>query len=90
MSDDVPTDVQTVLCQLFGAGREALEAGKIERCERIVDNAGAVATNKLPEGERRSRILHGCERVRALLGEEELAVADEYLVAMDRRICRDQ
>lgn len=84
MSDDAPTDVRTVLCQLFGAGREALAEDDPGRCERIVDSARSVATNKLPEGERRAKIRHGCERVQTLLADDETAAATEYLAAMER------
>lgn len=84
MSDDVPPDVQTVLCQLFGAGREALDEDDPERCGRIVDSASTVVTNKLPDGERKARLLHGCKRVQTLLEEDETAAATEYLAAMER------
>ena len=89
MSDDLPTDVETVLAQLFDAGQDALESEEFDTCRQVVGSVESVATNKLPESERRARLLHGCERVRVLLDEEETAVAAEYLRAMDAQLAED-
>lgn len=89
MSDDVPTDVETVLAQLFAAGQDALGDEEFDTCRQVVESVESVATNKLPESERRARLLHGCERVHALLDEEELEVAAEYLRAMDAQLAED-
>jgi len=86
VSGDVPADVETVLCQLFAAGRKALDNGEVETCRQTVDSAESVATNKLPAGRHREWILHGCWRVRSLLTEAETTAAKEYLSAMERRV----
>ena len=86
MSDDVPTDVETVLTQLFAAGQDAIDEGNIDTCRQVVGSVESVATNKLAEGKRKERLVHGCERVRKLLAEEEYTVAAEYLRAMDEQL----
>lgn len=67
MAEDLPPDVRAVLTQLFAEGRNALAADEREAALETVTSAEAVATNKLPEGSLRDRLLHGCERVRRLL-----------------------
>lgn len=67
MSEDIPADVRAVLAQLFAEGRDALRAEDRETAVETVTTAETVATNKLPEGTFRDRLLHGCERVRRLL-----------------------
>ncbi len=67
MADDLPPDVRAVLTQLFAEGQDALAADDRETAVRTVTTAETVATNKLPEGAFRDRLLHGCERVRRLL-----------------------
>lgn len=89
MTDDVPTDVETVLAQLFAAGQDALEEESFDTCRQVVGSIESVATNKLPEGDRRARLLHGCERIRELLAENEVAAAAEYLRAMDAQLAED-
>jgi hypothetical protein len=98
VADDLPPDVRAVLVQLLAEGREALAAGDREVAARTVTTAETVATNKLPEGALRGRLLHGCARVRELLAgdatvdgvegrpgtAEEAAAA--YLAAMERRV----
>jgi hypothetical protein len=69
VGEDLPPDVRTVLTQLFAEGREALAAGDREVALDAVTTAETVATNKLPEGPLRGRLLHGCGRVRALAGD---------------------
>ena len=89
MSEDVPADVRTVLTQLFAEGQQALEADDIDTCRQTIESAEDVATNKLPEGELRDRVLHGCERVRTLLdadGDADADAAGEFLAAMERQI----
>lgn len=88
MTDDLPSDVQETLSQLFAEGRDALAADDIETGRAAVTSAESVVTNKLPEGDRRSQLLHGCERVSRLLDSDEVdtAVATEYVAAMARRV----
>jgi len=66
VTEDVPADVRAVLAQLFAEGRASLRAGDRETAVETVTTAEAVATNELPEGAFRDRLLHGCERVRVL------------------------
>jgi len=90
-----------VLTQLFAEGQEALAAGDREVALDAVTTAETVATNKLPEGPLRGRLLHGCGRVRALTGDGATAdgpgegdatpggsdeAAAAYLAAMERRV----
>jgi len=89
VSEDVPADVSAALAQLFEEGQQALEDGDRETCRQTVESAESVATNKLPEGELRGQLLHGCERVHHLLDpetEEDPEVAIEFLTAMQRRL----
>lgn len=90
MADDLPTDALAVLSQLLAETRTALAEGDHETAEETVTSAETVATNKLPAGQRRDALLHGCDRVLALLdpdeGEAEADVAAEYVAAMERRL----
>lgn len=82
----MPTDVETVLQQLFEAAGEALEAEDIDTCRQTIDSAESVVSTKLPDGERKARLRHGCERVRQLAEEGDHTVAAEYLEAMARQL----
>lgn len=62
--------MRAVLTQLFAEGQNALAADDQETAIRTVTTAETVATNKLPEGAFRDRLLHGCGRVRRLLGDD--------------------
>jgi len=87
--EDLPTDVRTVLDQLFTEGQRALEAEELDTVREAVTSAKSAITNKLPESELRTELLHGCERIAVLLdaeGDAEPAVAAEYLAAMERRL----
>lgn len=89
MPDKLPSDVRAVLTQLFEEGETAIVAGKFETARRTVDTAETVCQHKLPEGERRSRLLHGCDRVAVALdstGDRQPDTAAEYLRAMSRRV----
>ena len=85
---DVPTDVEEVLTQLFEEAQAAFDEGDVEMAVAELSTASEVATNKLPEGDLRSRLLHGCEQAEtAATGEDpDTAVAGEYVAAMDRRL----
>jgi hypothetical protein len=65
--DEPPADVVTVLGQLLAATRTALAEGDRETATETLSSARTVATNKLPEGERRATLLHGFTRVQSLL-----------------------
>jgi hypothetical protein len=98
--EDLPPDVRAVLAQLFAEGREALAADDRGTAIETVTTAETVATNKLPEGALRDRLLHGCGRVRRLLDAgvgasredgdppdgERTDAAAAYLAAMERRV----
>ena len=70
VTEDPPADVLAVLAQLFGEGQEALADGDADTAREAVTSAEAVATNKLPEGDLRGQLLHGCAQARALLDPE--------------------
>lgn len=89
MPDEPPADVVTVLGQLLAATGTALEEGDCETAGETLASAETVATNKLPEGERRAALLHGCGRIRDLLDEatdDDRDAAAEYVAAMERRL----
>jgi hypothetical protein len=64
---DFSGDVMDVLGQLFDAGATALDDADREMAMSILTSAETVATNKLPDGEFRDHLLHGCERALAQL-----------------------
>ncbi|QLH76553.1 hypothetical protein HZS55_04200 [Halosimplex rubrum] len=89
MVEDLPTDVRTVLSQLFAEGRRALGDDDTATARETVTSAAAVVRNKLPEGEFERELRHGCERVVDLLDAGDPADAEaaaEYLTAMERRL----
>lgn len=59
-----------MLTQLFAEGHDALAADDRETAIETVTTAETVATNKLPDGTFRDRLLHGCGRVRRLIGDD--------------------
>ncbi len=90
MDDDIPADVQATLGQLFEECETALSAEDLSTAQETVDSARSIAANKLPEGDLREHLLHGCDRVETLLDPEEEDVeaeaASEYVAAMGRRL----
>jgi uncharacterized protein YyaL (SSP411 family) len=87
--DDLPPDVHAVLAQLLTEAQVAIGERDHEAARAAVGTVDEVATNKLPESERRRRLRHGCERATALLddgGTEATAAATAYLVSMERRV----
>ncbi len=99
MTEDPPADALAVLAQLFAKGQEALADGDVDTARDTVTSAEEVATNKLPEGDLRGQLLHGCGQTLALLDPEansgddgdddpgvEPDAAAEYLAAMERRL----
>ncbi|WP_321168143.1 hypothetical protein [Halobaculum saliterrae] len=83
--DDLPADVESVLTQLVESARVAVRDGRPEEAVAAVETVRTVARNKLPDGEHRRRLVHGCDRV-ADLAADDPPVAAEYLDAMRRRL----
>ena len=86
-------DVMDVLGQLFEAGARALDGdaapdggSRTDTARQILTSAETVATNKLPEGEFRSRLRHGCDRALANLDTGDVAAAAEHCRAMAREV----
>lgn len=77
MTEDPPADALAVLAQLFDEGQEALAGGDVDTARETLASAEAVATNKLPEGDLRGQLLHGCAQARALLDPETGGGDDE-------------
>jgi len=73
--DDVPHDVRAALAQLLDRAARAAEAGDAETAAALLDTAGTVAANKLPDGDRRDRVRHGCRSAREALPDGALAAA---------------
>lgn len=74
-ADDVPHDVRAALAQLLDRAGRAAEAGDAETAAALLDTAGTVAANKLPDGDRRDRIRRGCREASAALPDGTLAAA---------------
>jgi hypothetical protein len=70
VTEDPPADVLAVLAQLFAEGQEALADGEVDTAREAVTSTEEVASNKLPEGDLRGQLLHGCAQARALLDPE--------------------
>lgn len=70
VTEDLPADVLAVLAQLFAEAQESLADGDVDTAREAVTSAEAAATNKLPEGDLRGQLLHGCAQARALLDPE--------------------
>jgi hypothetical protein len=84
-SDDLPADVEATLIQLVESARTAVREGRSDEAVAAVDTARTVAQNKLPDSERKDRLVHGCDRV-ADLAADDPPVAIEYAAAMRRRL----
>ena len=85
MSEDLPSDVVAVITQLCEKTRQALSEGDCETARAAVDTIERVATNKLPEGEHRQTVRHACERIAAVLADDETDDALAYVEALERR-----
>lgn len=84
---DLPADVRAVLEQLFAEAETAFRDGEPQVALSAVDTASTVARYKLPEGDLRAHLLHGCEQVEAATADENgTVVAAEYVAAMARRL----
>jgi len=92
VDDDIPADVEETLTQLLGECAAALDGNDIPTARETNTSARSVVTNKLPAGELRDHLLHGCDRVETLLDPEagdegvEADAAEEYVAAMRRRL----
>lgn len=85
MTDPLPPDVHDTLDQLLEAAIDALPAD--ERTARAsLDTVSRVVANKLPDGDRKARLQHGCDAVLDALDDDEHAAAVEYLRAMRTRL----
>jgi len=89
VTEDVPSDVQSVLEQLLSEGEAAIRAGDTDTAREVIETVERVSRNKLPEGELRAQLLHGCRAVTDALAPAEgveSEVAAEYVRAMGRRL----
>ncbi|CCQ35687.1 uncharacterized protein Nmlp_1485 [Natronomonas moolapensis 8.8.11] len=85
MSDgEMPPDVRSSLGQLLSNARQSARDGDAETARSLLETAGTVAENKLPEGDRRERLRHGCAAAVGALPDGELAAG--YVEAMERRL----
>ena len=86
MPSDLPSDVHAVLTQLASEGETAVDSAEFDTARQTVVTAETVSRNKLPEGELRAQLLHGCEQVRTALNNDRPDAAAEYLRSMERRL----
>jgi len=93
VTDEFSGDVMDVLGQLFAKGARVLdgdvapdEGSRTDTARQILTSAETVATNKLPEGEFRSRLRHGCGRALTNLDDGDVAAAAEHCRAMARAV----
>lgn len=84
-SGEPPADVHAVLDQLLSRAAGRATAGDAEGVHSLLGTVERVVQHKVPDRQRRERLLHGCERTRALLPGEPAAAA-EHLRAMRRRL----
>lgn len=86
MTEEVPSDVHAVLTQLLRASQTAVRADDLATVDQAIETVETVSTNKLPAGDRRARLLHGCTEVRSTLDERDCEATMAYLAAMERRL----
>jgi hypothetical protein len=91
VDDAIPADARVVLAQSFGEAERSLRSGDRETARALVATARAVSTNKVPAGERRTRLLDGCDRIVSILdgdgnGSDRRALAAEYCGALRRTV----
>jgi len=87
--DVVPSDVLAVLRQLFEETETALRDGEFETARQTIGTAETVGRNKLPGGELRGQVRHGCGEVTVALEPDDGVDADvaaEYVRAMAQRL----
>jgi hypothetical protein len=81
VSDEIPADVRAVFLTLLVDARENVEAGDLETLRSELGSIETVASNKLPPGDVRDSLCHGCDKVDQHAADEP-AVAAEYLRSM--------
>lgn len=81
MSDDLPADIHATLGQLFEEAGAAARDRRPETTVAALDSAATVVENKVPDGDLKRVLAHGCERASATVEAEPL-VAAEYCAAM--------
>jgi hypothetical protein len=74
---DLPVDVRDTLAQLFREAGSAARSRDAAEVDTILETAATVTTNKVPDPDLRTRLLHGCHRAREVVDGEPL-VAAEY------------
>jgi hypothetical protein len=82
---DLPADVEATLGQLLAEAAAAARRREVDEVTAIVDTVETVVRTKVPAGDLRERLEHGCTTVERLVADEPL-VAAEYLNAMERRV----
>lgn len=82
--DEMPADVRSSLGQLLSNARKRARCGDDDVARSLLETADTVAENKLPDGDRRDRLRHGCAAATEALPDGELAAA--YVEAMERRL----
>lgn len=82
---DLPADVDAALTQLLSKAAADARRHEVDAVIAIVDTVETVTENKIPDGQVRERLLHGCRQVRRLAADEPL-VAAEYLHSMERLV----
>ncbi len=82
--DEIPHDVRATLSQLLDRAGDAARRGNDETAARLLGTASTVAENKLPAGDYRERVRHGCTAARAALPDGVLAA--EYAAATAARL----
>ncbi|MFB6169091.1 MAG: hypothetical protein ABEJ43_09630 [Haloferacaceae archaeon] len=85
MTEDLPVDVRDTLGQLFAEAGEAARDRRSETALAALSTAATVVENKVPEGDLKRQLAHGCERAQAT-AEDEPLVAAEYCGAMRERL----
>ncbi|ESP87146.1 hypothetical protein [Candidatus Halobonum tyrrellensis] len=85
---DADGDVDAALAELVDDARSHVRAGESAELAETLDALEAVARDELPDGDRRDRLIHGCERVAAHV-DDDYAVATEYLRAMESLLAEE-
>lgn len=82
---DLPSDVEATLSQLLSEAATAARSRDRETLDAVMESVETVTTNKVPAGDLKARLRHGCRRVERLAADEPL-VAAAYCDAMRRRV----
>jgi hypothetical protein len=87
VTDSLPPDVHDTLTQLLAAAADALPEDETT-ARASLDTVSRVVANKLAEGDRKARLLHGCDAVADRLDDGDHAAAIAYLESMRERVER--